>query len=148
MKFFVASDHAGFMAKNEVIEILNSLGCEVEDLGPFNSESVDYPVFASKVCKGILENEGSRGILICGSGTGMAIVANKFKGIRACFSYDEYSATMGRKDNDCNVLTLRDREFDHSKYAGIVKAFVETQFSGLKRHAIRIVEIKEIENGR
>lgn len=148
MKVFIGSDHAGFLAKKEVISVLESLGCEVTDVGPSNEDSVDYPIYARKVCEGVLGEEGSRGILICGSGTGMAIAANKFKGIRACFSYDEYSARMGRIDNNCNVLTLRSREFDHSKYEGIVGAFIEAEFAGAERHHRRVNELTQIEDSQ
>ena len=145
MRVCVASDHAGFDAKCEVLDILEQLNCVYEDFGPDNSQvSVDYPDYASKVCERVLgEGAGSFGILICGSGTGMQIAANKFKGIRAVFCFDEYSAKMARRDNDCNVLTLRAREFDHSSYYGIVKTFLETEFSGESRHKRRIDKLEK-----
>lgn len=144
MKIFIASDHAGFDAKKEILDILEQLNCTFEDLGPNNSrDSVDYPDYASKVCDKVLSVENSFGILICGSGTGMQIAANKYKGIRAAFSYDEYSAKMSRFDNDANVLTLRGREFDHSKYYGIIKTFLETSFSGESRHQRRINKLEK-----
>lgn len=138
-KIFIGSDHAGFLAKQEVKEILVELGYELEDLGPDSENSVDYPVYAAKVANRVQENiDSSFGILICGSGTGMAIAANKFAGIRATLGYDEYSAKFCRLDNDCNILTLRARDFDHSKYVGIIKTFLETEFSGIERHQKRI----------
>lgn len=144
MIIYVASDHAGFDAKKEVLDVLEQLNCVYEDLGPNNSQdSVDYPDYAAKVCEKVLSEENSFGILICGSGTGMQIAANKFRGIRAAFSFDEYSAKMARQDNDANVLTLRAREFDHSKYYGIVKSFLETDFSGESRHQRRIDKLEK-----
>lgn len=143
-KIFIASDHAGFLAKQDIKEILTELGFEFEDLGPDSEESVDYPVFAKKVAQSVQKDlNNSFGILVCGSGTGMAIAANKFKGIRANLGYDEYSAKFSRVDNDANVLTLRAREFDHSKYKNIVETFLTTEFSGLERHQRRIDEVRE-----
>ncbi len=141
-KVFIGSDHAGFQAKREIKEALESLNCIYEDLGPDNEDSVDYPIYAKKVANKVLENEDSLGILICGSGTGMQIAANKVKGIRAAFCYDEYSAKMARHDNDTNILTLRSREFDHSKYYNIIRMFLETNFSEESRHKKRIEELE------
>jgi len=138
-KIFIASDHAGFLAKGEVKEILIELGFEFEDLGPDSENSVDYPVYAGKVAKKVQDNlDSSFGILICGSGTGMAIAANKYKGIRANLGYDEYSAKFCRLDNNCNVLTLRARDFDHTMYKKIVETFLTTEFSGIERHQKRV----------
>lgn len=149
MKVFIGSDHAGFDAKKEIKEVLESIDCEYFDLGPDNSEdSVDYPDYAKAVCEKVLSNENSFGILICGSGTGMQIAANKIKGIRAAFCYDKYSAKMARVDNNANVLTLRSREFDHNQYYNIVRTFLQTQFSEEIRHKRRIEKLSEIENGK
>jgi ribose 5-phosphate isomerase B len=143
-KIYIASDHAGFLAKQEIKEILTELDFEFEDLGPQNEESVDYPVFAKAVSQKVQsELDNSFGILVCGSGTGMAIAANKFRGIRANLAYDEYSAKFSRLDNDANVLTLRARDFDHSKYKKIVESFLLTKFSGLDRHQRRIDEVSD-----
>ena len=142
MKVFIASDHAGFKAKEEIKEVLESLACMYEDLGPHNEDSVDYPDYAKKVAKKVLENEDSFGILICGSGTGMQIAANKVRGIRASFAYDMYSAKMARYDNNANILTLRSREFDHSKYYEIVRTFLETNFSEETRHTRRVNKLE------
>lgn len=144
-KIYIASDHAGFKSKEKIKKILTKLDYEFEDLGPNTDErSVDYPLFAAKVAKAILKNN-SKGILICGSGTGMQIAANKFRGIRAAFSYDKYSAQMARKDNDANILTLRGRKFPSLKYKSIVKAFLETKFSGEERHKRRIEQLENFE---
>jgi ribose 5-phosphate isomerase B len=144
-QIFLASDHAGFLAKQDIKEILVELGFKFEDLGPYSEDSVDYPLYAKKVANKVQENlNSSFGILICGSGTGMAIAANKFKGIRANLAYDEYSAKFSRLDNDANVLTLRARDFDHSKYKKIVETFLLTEFSCESRHQRRIDEVTKM----
>ncbi len=144
MKVYLGSDHAGFDAKKEIKDILEQLDCDYEDLGTENSEhSVDYPDIAKSVCLATLKSPNSIAILVCGSGTGMQIAANKFKGIRAAFCYDTYSAKMARSDNDCNVLTLRAREFNHSNYYEIIRTFLETNFSNEERHKIRINKLEQ-----
>jgi ribose 5-phosphate isomerase B len=148
MKIIIGSDHAGFEAKEEIKKFLNKHNINFEDIGPFSTESVDYPDFAKKVCCEILKNNNNIGILICGSGTGMQIAANKIKGIRAAFCYDKYSAKMAKLDNDANVLTLRAREFNHNLYGEIILTFINTKFSELDRHKKRIEKIKEIENSK
>jgi len=146
MKVYIASDHAGFQAKEEIKIILQKLEHSVIDLGPKNEiKKVDYPDFAKKVASRIIINTHSKGILICGSGTGMQIAANKIKKIRAAFCYDEYSAKMARLDNDANILTLRAREFDHKKYKKIIETFLNTEFSNEDRHKKRIEKIKKLE---
>ena len=138
MKIAIGCDHAGLDAKQEVFDVLESIACEYVDIGTFSQESCDYPKIARKVCLNVLESEVDFGILICGSGTGMSIAANRFEGIRAVLCYDEYSAKMSRIDNNCNVLCLRAREFDLSKYYVIIKTFLETHFSEEIRHQKRI----------
>jgi len=152
-KIFIGSDHAGFETKEYIIKLLEKeLGKKIilEDCGTYSNESVDYSDYAKIVCKKVLNNNKSNnnnyyGILICGSGTGMQIAANKINGIRAVFSYDKYSAIMGRKDNNANVLTLRAREFPKSKYKKIIINFLETKFSNFSRHKRRIEKLKKIE---
>lgn len=136
-KIYLGSDHAGFKAKQKIKKILKKLGYGFVDLGTFSEESVDYPEYAKAVCLKVLE-EKSFGILICGSGTGMQIAANKIKRIRAAFCFDKYSAKMARYDNDANVLTLRARKFSFFKYRGIVETFLKTEFSREDRHKRRI----------
>lgn len=136
-KVIIGSDHAGFEAKKEIIGILKKMEVDYEDMGTYSKKSVDYPVIAKKVCEKVLSEDGF-GILICGSGEGMHIAANRIKGIRADFVYDEYSAIMSRHDNDANVMTLRSREFDHGLYERLVRLFLETEFSGAMRHKRRI----------
>ena len=145
-KIYLGSDHAGFEAKKEIEKILTKLDYEFEDLGTNNSkDSVDYPDYAKLVCKKVLEIKDSFGILICGSGAGMQIAANKINGIRAVFCPDIYSAKMARFDNDANVLTLRSREFNHNNYENIIKTFIQTSFSNEKRHTNRIEKLKLLE---
>lgn len=134
---YIASDHAGYEAKEEIKQILEQLNYSYEDLGPENENPVDYPIQAKEVAKKVVKNN-QLGILICGSGTGMQIAANKVQGARAAFSYDTYSAEMAKKDNNANILTLRAREFDHNLYKDIIQTFLETEFSNLKRHQNRI----------
>jgi len=111
----IASDHAGFRMKENVKEYLRRKKIEYEDLGTESLKSVDYPDYAIKVAEKVTKNKNTRGILICGTGTGMAIAANKVKGIRAVAAYDAYSAKMSRIDNDTNVLGLRGRFFPFEK---------------------------------
>ncbi len=148
-KVFIASDHAGVEVKALVDVILSSLDLDLEviDLGPSTSEkAVDYPDYAQVVCEEIQDcDDEAFGVLICGSGTGMQIAANKFDGIRAAFCYDKYSAIKARQDNDANVLTLRAREFDENKYEEIITKFFTTSFSGDERHINRIEKIFDIE---
>lgn len=139
MKIVVGCDHAGLEAKQEVFDILEHISCSYEDIGVFNEEKNDlYPNIAKEVCKHLLEHKAEFGILICGSGSGMSIAANRFKGIRAALCYDKYSAQMARLDNNCNVLCLRAREFDLSKYHLIIKTFLQTHFSEEIRHKKRV----------
>jgi ribose 5-phosphate isomerase B len=145
MKVYIASDHAGVAAKEEVKRILEYYLCYFEDLGTHENEEEDYPAYAAEVCGKLQQEPEAFGILICGTGTGMVMAANKFNGIRAAFAYDTYSATMARKDNNANVLTLRAREFDHFAYGPIVKAFITTNFSGEERHERRLHMLRRIE---
>ena len=146
----IGCDHAGFEVKQEVFEALERLECHYEDIGVFSNDSKHYPRIAKKVCKEILNRDSELnskydfGILICGSGTGMAIAANRFNGIRAALCYDTYSATMARVDNNCNILCLRAREFDTTKYYDIIKAFITSHPSEEKRHIRRVELLDEI----
>ena len=146
VNILVGCDHAGFEVKQEIFEALERLECHYEDKGVFSKESTHYPRIAKIVCREILK-ENSKfdfAILICGSGTGMAIAANRFNGIRAALCYDTYSATMARVDNNCNVLCLRARDFDTSKYYEIIKAFINSHPSEEKRHIRRVELLDEI----
>ena len=109
MKYFIGADHAGVDFKAFVKELFEKRGHEVIDMGPSTKDRVDYPDFAAKVCSEVLKDENSKGILICGSGIGMSMAANKFDGIRAALCHNEYSAVMARQHNDANVLCLGER---------------------------------------
>lgn len=141
MKFFIASDHAGIAIKPDVIAMLRSLGNEVVDLGPLNDDRVDYPDYAHKLCFEVLANEGTHGILICGSGIGMSLAANKHHGIRAALCHDAYTAEMARAHNDANVLCFGQRIVGLGVIESMLKAWCSTAFEG-GRHALRVEKIE------
>ena len=146
LKIYLGADHAGFALKEKLKEFLSKKDIYFEDLGSYDFNSKDdYPDFAFKVAKKIVGHKRSRGILICGTGTGMVIVANKIKGVRAAVGYDSYSVKMGRHDNDTNMLCLRGRKFSDSENLEFVKLFLSENFSRLKRHKRRIAKISNIE---
>ena len=146
VKVFLASDHAGFDVKEKVKKFLDRKNISYHDLGP--SENIsrdDYPDYASKVASRIARNKDYRGILVCGSGVGMCIAANKVKGIRAVAAYDKYTAQFSRLDNDANVLCLRGRKFSFHKTKKIISIWLNTKFSNEERHIRRIRKIEELE---
>ena len=136
-KIIIASDHGGFELKEKIIAYLNENNYEVEDLGTNSKESCDYPVYAKKLCKELLENNIKKGILICGTGLGMQITANKFKGIRAVCVSDTYSAKMSREHNDSNVLCLGARVLGEGLAKEIIDVWLKTDFLG-ERHQRRV----------
>lgn len=141
----VGSDHAGYRTKQTIIETLAKKGYTIVDVGDFSEkEGDDYPVFAGRVTKEVVSDKSgaAKGILICGSGTGMVIAANRIKGIRAAFAFDEYGAHMARHDNDANILALRGREFPAKKAARLAVTFLESGFSDIARHRRRIKELE------
>lgn len=144
MKVAIGCDHAGVSIKKEVLPVLKELAVEWEDFGTATEESVDYPDFGEKVSAGVSKGNFERGILICGTGIGMSIVANKFSGVRAALCYDKYSAKMSRLHNDANVLVLPGRVVDKETVKEIVKIWFTTPFEG-GRHRIRIDKISAIE---
>ncbi len=141
MKYFIATDHAGFAIKEKVKQMLHDLGHEVEDLGPDSAERVDYPDFAHKLARAVLAEEGSFGVLICGTGIGMSLAANKHEGIRAALCHDAYTAQMARAHNDANVLCFGERVVGLGVAESILKAWNETSFEG-GRHANRVAKIE------
>lgn len=146
MKIYLGSDHAGFKVKEKLKKFFEKKNIDYEDLGAEKyEEKDDYPDYAFKVAKKVSKDKGSRGILICGSGMGMEIAANKVKGIRAVAPYDEYSAKMSRLDNDANVIGLRGRRFPFEKIKRIVSVWLKTDFSKAKRHKRRINKISSYE---
>ncbi len=136
-KIIIASDHGGFELKEKIIAYLNENNYEVEDLGTNSKESCDYPIFAKKLCKELLENNVKKGILVCGTGLGMQITANKFKGIRAVCVSDTYSAKMSREHNDSNVLCLGARVLGEGLAKEIIDIWLKTDFLG-ERHQRRV----------
>lgn len=143
MKYFIGSDHAGVDFKAFVKSLFEKKGHEVIDMGPQTKDRVDYPDFASKVCQEVLANEGSKGILICGSGIGMSMSANKFDGIRAALCHNEYSAKMAREHNDANVLCLGERVSGYGMVEAIVDAWNDASFQG-GRHEGRVQKINNL----
>ena len=144
MKFYIATDHAGIDYKDFVIELLKSKNIEVEDLGPYSKERVDYPDYAQKCAKAVREDKGSFGILICGTGIGMSIAANKVKGIRAALCHDAYTAAMARAHNEAQILCFGQRVVGLGVAESIIDAFITTKPEG-GRHAQRVEKIMNIE---
>ena len=149
MKIAVACDHGGFPLKEAVLEIVRAAGCEPLDLGTFSAESVDYPDYAEKLGRAIQGGEAERGILLCGSGVGACIAANKMKGVYAGVCHDTYSAHQGVEHDDMNVLCLGARVIGAELAKEIVAAFLEARFigdnPGQERHARRVSKVRKLE---
>ena len=141
MKFYIATDHAGFAIKDDVKKILEDLGNEVIDLGPHNANRVDYPDFAHKLSLEVLKDKGSFGVLICGTGIGMSLSANKHKGIRAALCHDAYTAQMAREHNDANVLCFGQRVVGLGVIESICEAWCKSKFAD-GRHTNRVKKIE------
>lgn len=146
MKITIGSDHGGVELKDAVKKVLQELNCEVEDIGTFGNDAVDYPDIAKKVCDEVLTGKSERGIVICGTGIGISIAANKIDGIRCALCNDVFSAKMSREHNNANVLALGGRVLGFGPTSEIVRAWIETDFSGDERHIKRIAKISELEN--
>src|SRR5512139_704829 len=144
MQIGLACDHGGFELKEELKAFLKSTGVEPIDMGSFNEESVDYPDYGVLVAEKVSKGELERGILICGTGIGMSIVANKFPGVRAALANDLYSARCSREHNDANVLVIGGRIIGRGMAQEIVKVWLNTPFAG-GRHQRRIDKIKTLE---
>jgi ribose 5-phosphate isomerase B len=144
MKIAIASDHAGFQLKQLLLDYLLHEKIPVEDLGVNTQESVDYPDYASRVAEAVSSGKATGGILVCGTGLGMIITANKFKGVRAAPISDVYSARMAKEHNDANVIALGGRTMDPPKAVRLVKAWLKARFKG-GRHQDRLDKIAEIE---
>ena len=140
----IASDHAGYALKGLIIGHLKERGIPVEDLG-CNGEPVDYPLYADKLCRAVVEGKYERGILVCGTGIGMSIAANKIPGIRAALCGDCFSAEMSRQHNDANVLCLGGRVVGSELALRIVDTYLDTGFSNGESHVRRIAMIKVLE---
>jgi RpiB/LacA/LacB family sugar-phosphate isomerase len=145
MRIAVAADHAGFERKGEVAEALRELGHEVADLGTHGREPVDYPDVAEALALAVVEGRAERGVLVCGSGVGASIAANKIPGVRAGLCHDSYSAHQGVEHDDMNVLVLGSRVVGPELAKELARAFVGATFSGEERHRRRLAKVREIE---
>ena len=144
MKFFIATDHAGVRYKEAVKDMLKNRDIEVVDLGPDNMDRVDYPDYAEKCAKAVRDNQGSFGILICGTGIGMSIAANKVNGVRAALCHDAYTATMARAHNNAQILCFGERVLGLGTVESIIESFINTKPEG-GRHEQRVEKIMNIE---
>ncbi len=143
MKYYIATDHAGLELKNFTKELLESKGIEVEDFSPQTTDRVDYPDYASKVAQAVQKDPSSKGILICGTGIGMSLAANKYEGIRAALTHDAYTARMAREHNDANILCFGERVVGKGVVEDIINAWLASDFEG-GRHATRVEKINAI----
>lgn len=144
MKIAIGADHAGFEAKEKIKKTLDEIGVEYEDLGTNSLESVDYPDYGAKVGKAVASGEVEEGIVVCGSGIGIAIAANKVRGVRAAQAWNEETARLARQHNDANVLSIGARVIPEEEIPKIVRAWFDAKFEG-GRHAKRVEKIEEIE---
>ena len=140
----IASDHGGFSLKVDIVSFLNELGYEVNDMGPKNQNSVDYPDYGIRIAKAVTTNTNSRGIVICGTGFGMSIVVNRFPGIRGTLCSDLYTAKLCREHNDSNILIMGGRVVGHGLAREIVKVWLSTPFEG-GRHQKRLDKINQFD---
>lgn len=145
MKIVIASDHGGFHLKQSILKLLDSRKISYVDLGVTSEDSVDYPDYAAKVAESLAKGEVNAGILVCGTGIGMAITANKFRGVRAAVVTDPFTAQMSKEHNDANVIALGGRVLDEAKAAATVQAWLDAKFQA-GRHERRLEKIAEIEN--
>lgn len=142
---YIGADHAGFKFKENLKRYFDKIGIDYKDLGGSGRESDDYPDYAFRVAENVARKKNSVGILICGTGTGMVIAANKVKGIRAAVAYDSYSSKMAKEHNDVNVLCLRGRKFSDKKNLKLVGIWLNTKFSQKFRYGKRIRKIANYE---
>jgi ribose 5-phosphate isomerase B len=145
MKIVIGSDHAGFQLKVAMGDVLRALGQEVLDVGAFNENPSDYPDFAEAVGRAVLDGKADRGVLICGSGVGASVAANKLLGIRAAVCHDTYSAHQGVEHDDMNVLVLGSRIIGVKLAEDLVKAFLGARFTNEDRHVRRLNKIRAME---
>ncbi|MFZ0962720.1 MAG: ribose 5-phosphate isomerase B [Terriglobia bacterium] len=145
MRLVVGSDHAGYELKQELFESLRALGHEVLDVGTHSTAAVDYPDYAQAVAAAVLDGRAERGVLICGSGVGACVAANKIPGIRAAICHDGYSAHQGVEHDDMNVLVLGSRVIGGELAKDLVRDYLRANFSGEERHVRRLGKVKAIE---
>jgi ribose 5-phosphate isomerase B len=146
MKIVIGSDHAGFQLKVAMGDLLRSMNQEVLDVGAFNENPSDYPDFAEAVGRAILDRKAERGVLICGSGVGASVAANKLTGIRAAVCHDTYSAHQGVEHDDMNVLVLGSRIIGVKLAEDLVKAYLAAKFTNEDRHVRRLAKVKALES--
>ncbi|MCS7054976.1 MAG: ribose 5-phosphate isomerase B [Thermoflexales bacterium] len=145
MRVAIAADHAGFSLKASLVELLKQSGHEVLDLGAFNAERSDYPDFARAVGEALQRGLAERGVLICGSGVGVCIAANKMRGIRACVCHDTYSAHQGVEHDDMNVVVLGAHVIGVELAAEVVRAFLAARFNRIERYVARLKKVEQME---
>ena len=145
VKVILGADHAGYTLKEKVRKYLRQEGIAYEDVSPVLREGDDYPDVAFAVAERVARDENNRGVLVCGTGSGMAIAANKVPNIRAVEAYDDYTAKMSREHNDANILALRARKFPVTKALGVLKTWLAAKFSGEERHMRRLRKINDYE---
>ena len=139
----VACDHAGFTAKEFIVSLLKEMGRPCQDFGCYDDQDVDYPVFGHKVARAVSKGEFERGILICGTGIGMSIVANRYPGIRAALCYETFTAVCSRTHNDANILVMGARVLGYEQMEEITKIWLDTPFKG-GRHARRLEMLEQV----
>ena len=144
----IGSDHAGYLLKEKLKKYLEKNKYRFVDFGPFDKNEYDYPDFALRVASQVAKSKNRKGILICGTGTGMVVAANKVKGIRASMCYDKYSAKMAREHNNANILCLRARKFSYRNAINVFRVWINTRFSNKLRHKRRINKISRFESKR
>ena len=145
MKVVIGSDHAGFQLKNAMGDVLRSMGNDVLDVGAFNENPSDYPDFAEAVGRAVLDGKAERGVLVCGSGVGASVAANKLPGIRAGMCHDTYSAHQGVEHDNINVLVLGSRVVGVALAHDLVTVFMGAKFSNEERHVRRLAKVKALE---
>ena len=145
MKIVVGADHAGFALKDQIAASLRGDGHEVTDVGAHSAEPSDYPDFAAAVGRSVLDGAAERGVLICGSGVGASVAANKLHGVRAAVCHDTYSAHQGVEHDDMNVLVLGSRVVGPALALDLVRAYVSARYTGEARHARRLAKVKALE---
>lgn len=149
MKIVIGADHAGYDMKQSAVEHLKQLGHEVTDVGTHEpGKPDDYPDFAALVAKQMQSGQAERGILVCGSGVGVSVAANKFKGIRAAVCHDHYSAQQGVEHDDMNVLVLGSRVIGPNVALDLIDGYLAAKFSGEPRHVRRLAKVKAFEEGK
>jgi len=144
MKFYIATDHAGFHYKDQVIEYVRSKGHEIEDLGSYTPDRVDYSDYGRKCAEAVRDDAGSYGIIICGTGIGISMAANKVPGIRAALCHNAYTATMARAHNNAQILAFGERVVGMGIVQSMIDAFIDTPFEG-GRHEKRVEKIDAID---